>query len=54
MAELGVQIKDVDRGLVDFPAWRGEEEVFLCWHLGEDRVRYWHDLQSGFAGRREL
>jgi hypothetical protein len=54
MSELGVQIKDVDRGLVDFPAWREEREVLLCWHLGEDEVRYWHDLESGFSGREEL
>jgi hypothetical protein len=54
LIELGVQLKDVDRGLVDFPAWREDREVLLCWHLGEDRVRYWHDLESGFAGRRPL
>jgi hypothetical protein len=52
--EIGVQIKDVDKGLVDFPAWRGEEEVLLCWHLGEDEVRYWHDLETGFAGRQAI
>lgn len=52
--ELGIQLKDVERGLVDFPAWREDREVFLCWHLGEDEVRYWHDLDSGFAGREPL
>ena len=54
LGEIGVQIKDVDKGLVDFPAWRDEREVFLCWHLGEDEVRYWHDLETGFAGRQAI
>ena len=54
LMEMGIQLKDLDRGLVDFPAWRGEREVFLCWHLGEDAVRFWHDLESGYAGRQPL
>lgn len=54
LAAIGVQLKDLDRGLVDFPAWRGEEEVLLCWHLGEEAVAHWHDLESGFSGRRPL
>lgn len=54
LASLGVQLKDVDKGLVDFPSWRGDDEVFLCWHLGEDAVRYWHTLEAGFNGRRAL
>lgn len=52
--ELGVQIKDVDRGLVDFPHWRNGEEVLLCWHLGEDAIRFWHTVESGYAGREPL
>ena len=53
--ELGVLVKDLDRGLVDFPALRGEEEeVLLCWEVGEDEVGYWHGLEEGFAGRRPL
>lgn len=51
---LGAQVKDADEGLVDFPALRGDEEVLLCWKLGEDEIRYWHDLEQGFAGRRPL
>ena len=51
---LGVQVKDLDTGLVDFPARRGAEEVLLCWQLGEDEVAYWHGLEDGFAGRRPL
>lgn len=52
--ELGAQVKDVDAGLVDFPARMNGEEVLLCWRLGEDEIRYWHRLEEGFAGRREL
>ncbi|MCC2670171.1 MAG: hypothetical protein K0Q72_2642 [Armatimonadetes bacterium] len=54
LVSLGVQLKDLDRGLVDFPAWRDDQEVLLCWHLGEDEVSHWHDLESGFAGRQAL
>jgi hypothetical protein len=52
--DLGVQVKDLDAGLVDFPAVRGGEEVLLCWQLGEDSVEWWHRPEDGFAGRRPL
>jgi hypothetical protein len=51
---LGVLVKDLDRGLVDFPALRADEEVLLCWQVGEDEVGYWHGLEEGFAGRKPL
>lgn len=51
---LGAQVKDADEGLVDFPALRGEEEVLLCWKVGEEAVEFWHGLEEGFAGRRPL
>ena len=51
---LGVQVKDADEGLVDFPAERRGEPVYLCWRLGEDEVAYWHDLDSGYVGRQPL
>ena len=54
MTLLGAQLKDLDDGLVDFFASRGEELVYLCWKEGEDRIRFWHDLESGFGGRRPL
>jgi hypothetical protein len=54
VTELGVQVKDVEEGLVDFPALRRGETVLLCWKLGEDEIRYWHTLDGGFAGRQEL
>jgi hypothetical protein len=52
--ELGALVKDLDDGLVDFPARRGDEEVLLCWCLGEDEIGYWHGLEEGFSGRRPL
>jgi len=52
--ELGVQVKDLDRGLLDFPALRGDEVVLLCWHVGEDDIGWWHGESDGFAGRRPL
>jgi hypothetical protein len=47
-------IKDLSRGLLDFPAIVGDREVFLCWEKDEDDVEYWHDIDSGFAGREPL
>jgi hypothetical protein len=52
--EVGAQVKDLDRGLVDFPARRGEEDVLLCWRVGEDSVDFWHGLEEGFTGRKPL
>jgi hypothetical protein len=51
---LGVELKDLEMGLVDFPAEREGRPIFLCWQFGEDRVRYWHAREEGFAGRRPL
>jgi hypothetical protein len=50
----GAQVKDIDEGLIDFPALSRGETVLLCWRLGEDEIRYWHSVDDGFAGRREL
>lgn len=47
-------IKELDRGLVDFPAIIGGREVFLCWEQDEEDIEHWHDLDSGFAGREPL
>ena len=52
--ELGLLVKDLDTGLVDFPSLRDGEEVLLCWQLGEDEVAFWHGLEDGFAGRQPL
>ncbi len=51
---LGVELKDLNEGLVDFFAARGETLVYLCWKEGEDSVRFWHDIETGFAGRKSL
>ena len=53
-AEREIQIKDLDRGLVDFPAFVGGKEVFLCWEKGEDDIEFWHDLDTGYGGRERL
>ena len=47
-------IKDLSRGLVDFPALIGGKEVFLCWEADEDKVEFWHDLETGYGGRERL
>lgn len=49
-----IQIKDLDRGLVDFPAIVSGREVFLCWEKGEQDIEFWHDLDSGYSGREPL
>jgi len=54
IAAHGAQVKDIDEGLIDFPALSRGEPVLLCWKLGEDEIRYWHTVEDGFAGRREL
>jgi len=54
LERLGVQVKDLDRGLVDFPCEHRGRVVLLCWELGEDEVAYWHGTDEGFAGRKPL
>jgi hypothetical protein len=51
---LGVQVKDIELGLVDFPTIHQGRRVLLCWRLGEERVGFWHEWSEGFAGRRPL
>jgi hypothetical protein len=50
----GILLRDIDRGLVDFPAVLDGREVYLCWELGEDDVAYWHDMDAGYGGREPL
>jgi hypothetical protein len=54
LQDIGCVLKDISTGLVDFPALRDGREVLLCWKYDEPQVMYWHDLQSGFAGRQRL
>jgi hypothetical protein len=52
--EKEIQIKDLDRGLIDFPAFIGGKEVFLCWEKGEEDIEFWHEIDAGYAGREKL
>ena len=51
---MGGDVKDLDLGLVDFPGKRGNDDILLCWRLGEKRIEYWHTVEGGFANRRRL
>jgi hypothetical protein len=52
--DMGVLLKDPSKGLCDFPYMKGGRMVYLCWQLGEDSIQYWHDVETGFAGREPL
>jgi len=52
--DMGVLLKDADKGLCDFPYVRNGRVVYLCWQLGEDQIQFWHDIETGFAGREPL
>jgi hypothetical protein len=52
--EIGVQIKDLDTGLLDFPCRMDEEVVLLCWKSGETAIEHWHTVESGFQGRQPI
>jgi hypothetical protein len=52
--ERDIVLRDLDRGLIDFPSLRDGREVYLCWIDGEDDIGFWHELDAGFAGRRPL
>jgi hypothetical protein len=52
--ETGVLIKDINLGLLDFPALRGGREVYLCWQYGEGEIAFWHEIEAGFAGRQPI
>jgi hypothetical protein len=54
LESLGCELKDVQQGLVDFRSVRDGEEVYLCWRQGEERITFWHTLESGFAGRQPI
>lgn len=53
--ELGIELKDYTRGLIDFPSLRGERVIYLCWQIGDgDEIGWWHETDAGFAGRQPL
>jgi hypothetical protein len=54
LTSIGVQLKDADTGLLDFPAVRDGEDVLLCWSVGEPAVEWWHGLEFGYAGRQRI
>jgi len=54
LKQLGVELKDYHSGLIDFPCWADNREVYLCWRMGEPEVAHWHELDAGFAGRQRL
>ena len=54
LEEVGVVLKDLDLGLLDFPARREGTDVLLCWHVGEESVEWWHGLDEGYAGRKRI
>ena len=54
LRELEIVLRDLDRGLLDFPSIRDGDEVYLCWQEGEDAIEYWHEPEAGFGGRRPL
>jgi len=54
LTSIGIQLKDADTGLLDFPAVRDGEDVLLCWSVGEPAVEWWHGLEDGYAGRQRI
>ena len=54
LSERGIVLRDPEAGLIDFPARRDGQDVFLCWRMGEEQVGYWHGPETGFAGRKPL
>jgi len=52
--ETGVQVKDINIGLLDFSAWKDGREVYLCWQYGEGEIAFWHEVDAGYAGRKPI
>jgi len=51
---VGVELKDYDQGLIDFPALHEGREVYLCWKAGEEKIGHWHEIDAGFGGRQDI
>ncbi|MCQ3935627.1 MAG: DUF2203 domain-containing protein [Chloroflexi bacterium] len=54
LQDMGIEVKDLTVGLVDFPAQRNGRTIYLCWKYGEESVRFWHEIEAGFAGRQPI
>ncbi len=52
--DMGITVKDLQVGLIDFPAWHVDHEVYLCWKYGENDIQFWHEIEEGFAGRQMI
>ncbi len=52
--DTGALVKDINTGLLDFPALREGHEVYLCWQHGEEQIAFWHEIEAGFAGRQPI
>ena len=52
--EMGITLREIETGLIDFPALASGRQIWLCWRLGEDDVVWWHELSDGFSGRKAL
>ncbi len=52
--QVGVELKDFEKGLIDFPTVHNEREVCLCWQRGEKKINYWHEIDAGYAGRQSV
>lgn len=54
LSSIGIELKDYQTGLIDFPGHHQHRDVYLCWRLGEEKVEHWHELHTGFSGRRPI
>ena len=54
LQDRGIVVKDLNRGLIDFPHLRDGREVYLCWELGEESVEFWHEIEDGYPGRKKI
>ena len=54
LSGLGIELKDYETGLIDFPGRHQHRDVYLCWRLGEEKVEYWHELHTGYPGRHSI
>lgn len=54
ISEIGIVLRDIDRGLIDFPTVRAGREVYLCWQLDEGPIEFWHEIEAGYGGREPL
>ncbi len=54
LQDMGIEVKDLSTGLIDFPALKDGRVVYLCWKYNEDSIQFWHEIEAGFAGREPI